>query len=314
MIGEDTVVATETQNYEIRDDRFRQSIILDERIEPIWTGGRWTEGPVYSPAYHCLYWSDIPNDRRLRWDELTGSVGDFRSGLGCYTNGSTLDREGRIVACEHGTRSVTRIEHDGSVLSLASRYQGKRFNSPNDVVVRSDGSIWFTDPAYGIESDYEGFQAEAELDGEHVYRLDPSSGECVRVADDFTCPNGLAFSLDEQVLYIADSGATRDPNGARHIRTFAVNSNGSLSGGEVFAECENGVFDGFRLDNQGRIWTSAKDGVHCLHPDGSLIGKIFIPEEVSNLCFGGPKLNRLFITASSSVYSVLLPTTGHATF
>ncbi|MEM9472553.1 MAG: SMP-30/gluconolactonase/LRE family protein [Pseudomonadota bacterium] len=301
------------QRYEIRDDRFRRSIKLDEPIEQLWTGGRWTEGPVYSPAFRCLLWSDIPNDRRLRWDELSGAVGDMRSGLGCYTNGSTLDREGRVVACEHGTRSVTRIEHDGSVTTLATHYKGKRFNSPNDVVVRSDGSIWFTDPAYGIESDYEGFQAEPELDGEHVYRIDAATGDCIRVADDFACPNGLAFSLDEQTLYIADSGATRYTSGEHHIRAFAVATDGSLSGGQVFAECECGVFDGFRLDNQGRIWTSAGDGVHCYHNDGTLLGKVFIPEEVSNLCFGGPKLNRLFITASRSVYSVLLATTGHAT-
>lgn len=301
-----------TANYEIRDDRFRRSIKLDEPIEQIWSGGRWTEGPVYSPAFRSLLWSDIPNDRRLRWDELTGSVGDIRSGLGCYTNGSTLDRQGRVVACEHGSRSVVRVEHDGSITTLASHYEGKRLNSPNDVVVRSDDSIWFTDPAYGIESDYEGFQAEPEQDGEHVYRIDLSGGECVRVADDFACPNGLAFSLDEQRLYIADSGATRYASGEHHIRVFDVTTDGELSGGKVFAECECGVFDGFRLDNQGRIWTSARDGVHCYHPDGSLLGKVFIPEEVSNVCFGGPKLNRLFVTASSSVYSVLLATTGRA--
>lgn len=301
---------TKTANYEIRDDRFRRSVKLDEPIEQIWTGGKWTEGPVYSPAYRYLIWSDIPNDRRLKWDELTGAVADIRSGLGCYTNGSTLDRQGRIIACEHGTRSVTRIEHDGSVTTLTSHFQGKRFNSPNDVVVRSDGSIWFSDPAYGIESDYEGFQAEPELDGEHVYRLDPQSGEIRQVTTDFACPNGLAFSLDEQTLYIADSGGTRYASGEHHIRAFAVEPDGSLSGGDVFAECEAGVFDGFRLDNQGRIWTSAQDGVHCYHPDGTLLGKIFVPEEVSNVCFGGPKRNRLFITASTSLYSVLLPTTG----
>jgi gluconolactonase len=305
---------TKTANYEIRDDRFRRSVKLDEPIEQIWTGGKWTEGPVYSPAFRCLIWSDIPNDRRLKWDELTGAVADIRSGLGCYTNGSTLDRQGRIIACEHGTRSVTRLEHDGSVTTLASHFQGKRFNSPNDVVVRSDGSIWFSDPAYGIESDYEGFQAEPELDGEHVYRLDPRTGEIRQVTTDFACPNGLAFSLDEQTLYIADSGGTRYASGEHHIRAFAVEPDGSLSGGEVFAECEAGVFDGFRLDNQGRIWTSAQDGVHCYHPDGTLLGKIFVPEEVSNVCFGGPKRNRLFITASTSLYSVLLPTTGAKTF
>lgn len=301
-------------HYEIRDERFRRSVKLDEPIEQIWTGGRWTEGPVYSPAFRCVIWSDIPNDRRLRWDELTGAVGDIRSGLGCYTNGTTLDREGRVVACEHGTRSVTRIEHDGSVKTLVSHFNGRRFNSPNDVVVHSDGSIWFTDPAYGIESNYEGFQAEAELDGEHVYRFDPDANLTTQVTNDFACPNGLAFSLDEKTLYIADSGGTRYPSGEHHIRAFAVEPGGALSGGEVFAECENGVFDGFRLDNQERIWTSARDGVHCYHPDGALLGKIFVPEEVSNVCFGGPKMNRLFITASTSLYSVLLPTTGRSPF
>lgn len=286
----------ETTLYEIRDERFRRSVKLDEPIEQIWTGGRWTEGPVYSPAFRCVIWSDI------------------RSGLGCYTNGATLDREGRVVACEHGTRSVTRIEHDGSVKTLVSHFNGRRFNSPNDVVVHSDSSIWFTDPAYGIESDYEGFQAETELDGEHVYRFDPDTNLTTQVTNDFACPNGLAFSLDEKTLYIADSGGTRYPSGEHHIRAFAVELGGALSGGEVFAECENGVFDGFRLDNQERIWTSAKDGVHCYHRDGTLLGKIFVPEEVSNVCFGGPKMNRLFITASTSLYSVLLPTTGRSPF
>lgn len=299
-----------TDTYEIRDNRFRRSVKLAEPLQEIWTGGIWTEGPVYSGAYRSLIWSDIPNDRRLRWDELTGAVGDFRSHLGCYTNGSTLDREGRIVACEHGTRTVTRINHDGTVTTLASHYQGKRFNSPNDVVVKSDGSIWFTDPAYGIETDYEGFKAEPEQDGEHVYRIDGKSGAITRVADDFACPNGLAFSPDEKLLYIADSGGTRYPSGEHHIRKFEVSEDGKLSGGKVLAECETGFFDGFRLDDQGRIWTSANDGVHCIHPDGTLIGKIFTPERVSNVCFGGVKRNWLFITASTSVYRVRLATTG----
>lgn len=305
--------------YEILDDRFQRSVKSDEPVEQIWTGGRWTEGPVYAPAFKSLIWSDIPNDRRMRWDETTGAVGTFQSGTGTYTNGATIDRQGRMVSCEHGTRRVVRLEHDGSTSILAERYDGKRFNSPNDVVVKSDLSIWFTDPAYGIESDYEGFEAEAELDGEHVYRICPQTGRCDRVADDFTCPNGLAFSLDETQLYIADSGGTRYPSGEHHIRVFDVATNGRLSGGHlsggrVFAECVNGVFDGFRLDNKGRIWTSARDGVHCYHADGTLLGKVFVPEEVSNLCFGGPKRNRLFITASTSVYSVLVASSGPKLF
>lgn len=296
--------------YEILDERFRRSVKLTEKLDCLWSEGRWTEGPVYIPAYRSVIWSDIPNDRRLRWDEITGAVGVFHGNACAYTNGATLDRQGRIVACEHGNRRVVRWEHDGSCSVLADSYDGKRLNSPNDVVVRSDGTVWFTDPAYGIESDYEGFQAEAEQDGEHVYRIDPQSGEVVRVAEDFACPNGLAFSLDERQLYIADSGGTRYPSGERHIRVFDVTADGSLTGGRVFATCGNGFFDGFRLDTDGRIWTSAGDGVHCYDADGSLIGKILVPERVSNLCFGGLKRNRLFITATSSLYSVLLPTTG----
>ncbi|MCZ6709819.1 MAG: SMP-30/gluconolactonase/LRE family protein [Gammaproteobacteria bacterium] len=301
-------------SFEILDDRFRRCVKTRETVECLWSDGRWTEGPVYSPAFRSLIWSDIPNDRRMRWDEATGTTGVFLSGAGHFTNGSTMDRQGRIVRCEHGTRRVARTEHDGSTTVLADRYQGKRFNSPNDVVVRSDGTIWFTDPAYGIESDYEGFESEAELDGEHVYMLDPASGECRRVADDFVCPNGLAFSLDERKLYIADSGGTRYPSGEHHIREFDVSPDGTLSGGRVFAECSNGFFDGFRLDNKGRIWTSARDGVHCYDPDGTLIGKVFVPETVSNVCFGGLKRNWLFITATTSVYSVLLATSGPKLF
>ncbi len=303
-----------SDNFDVLDDRFRRSVKLDEPIERLWGDGRWTEGPIYSPAFRCLVWSDIPNDRQLRWDEITRSVGVFQSGQGRYTNGGTIDRQGRIVSCEHGTRSVVRTEHDGSRTVVADQYQGQRFNSPNDVVVKSDDSIWFTDPAYGIESDYEGFEAEPEIDGEHVYRIDSQTGDCSRVADDFACPNGLAFSLDESRLYIADSGGTRYESGEHHIRVFDVSPDGRLLGGDVFAECSNGFFDGFRLDNKGRLWTSARDGVHCYDHDATLIGKVFVPEEVSNLCFGGPKRNRLFITASTSVYTVLLATSGPKLF
>lgn len=303
-----------SDTYQILDDRFRRSVQLDEPVERLWTGGKWTEGPVYVPAFRSLIFSDIPNDRRLRWDELTGAVGTYQANTGSYTNGSTLDRQGRMVTCEHGNRRVVRTEHDGSITVLADRYLGKRLNSPNDVVVRSDNSIWFTDPSYGIASDYEGFRSEPEVDGEHVYRIDPRSGNVTRVVDDLACPNGLAFSLDERTLYIADSCGSRYPSGQRHIRKFAVTEDARLSGGEVFAECTSGVFDGFRLDYLGRIWTSALDGIHCYHPDGTLIGKILIPEEVSNLCFGGLKRNRLFITASRSLYTVLLPTSGPKLF
>lgn len=301
-------------DFEILDGRFRNCVKTSAQIEQLWTGGRWTEGPAYFPAGKSLIWSDIPNDRMMRWDETTGEVGVFKGGLDAYANGSTVDRQGRLVSCEHGGRRVIRIEHDGSIAVLIDRYNGKRLNSPNDVVVKSDGSIWFTDPAYGIDSNYEGFQAEPEQDGDYVFRLDPQSGECRIVADDFKRPNGLAFSLDEKKLYIVDSGGTHYPTGEHHMRVFDVGEDGRLSGGEVFATCSNGYFDGFRFDDQGRIWTSATDGIHCLDPGGTLIGKIYVPERVSNVCFGGQKRNRLFITATSSVYAVMLPVNGAKLF
>ncbi|MEM8632527.1 MAG: SMP-30/gluconolactonase/LRE family protein [Pseudomonadota bacterium] len=301
-----------SENYEILDPRFQRLVKTAEPLQELWTGGSWTEGPVWLPAMKSLVWSDIPSDRRLKWDALTDQTVEMRAGEGAYVNGSTLDRQGRIIMCEHGTRTVTRLEHDGGLSVLAESYGGKRLNSPNDVVVRSDGTIWFTDPAYGIESDYEGYAAAREQDGEHVYRIDPD-GTLTRVTDDFVAPNGLAFSLDERQLYIVDSGGSRGTGGPRHIRLFDVQDDLTLKGGEVFATCDAGVFDGFRLDTKGRIWTSAGDGVHCYDPDGSLIGKILVPQEVSNLCFGGYKRNRLFITATSSLYSVLICASGAKT-
>jgi gluconolactonase len=204
---------------------------------------------------------------------------------------------------------VTRTEHDGTITVLADKHEGKRFNSPNDVVVKNDGSIWFTDPSYGILFDYEGGRAESEIGACHVYRIDGQTGMVTMVANDFEKPNGLAFSPDESLLYIADTGVTHKDGGPKHIRRFKVNG-AKLSGGEVFATCTNGLFDGFRLDEMGRIWTSAADGVHCYHQDGTLIGKVKIPELVSNVCWGGPKLNRLFICGTTSLYSVYLAING----
>jgi gluconolactonase len=238
----------------------------------------------------------------LRWDETTGAVGVFRQPAG-YPNGSTLDGLGRLVTCEHGNRRVTRTEHDGSQTVIADRFEGKRFNSPNDVVVASDGSVWFTDPSYGIDSDYEGFRAESEIGACHVYRVDPVTGAVRIAADDFDRPNGLAFSLDERRLYVADTRAN-------HLRVFDVADDGALSGGEVFADCTVGAFDGLRLDDAGRIWVSAGDGVHCYDPDGTLIGKLRVPETVANLAFGGRRRNHLFVCATTSVYAILLSVTG----
>jgi gluconolactonase len=285
------------------DDRFAR-VNGDEWIQRLHTGCRWTEGPAYFPAGRYLVFSDIPNDRVLRWDECTGAVGVFREPAG-FHNGHTVDRQGRLVSCEQGNRRVTRTEHDGSTTVLAETYRGKRFNSPNDVVESADGAIWFTDPSYGIDSDYEGHQAESEIGGCHVYRADPVDGSVTIVADDFSRPNGLAFSLDSSLLYIADT--RQNPS---HIRVFRVEDGKALSGGEIFATSDAGGFDGIRVDAAGRVWAAAHDGLHCFAPDGTRIGKLRIPEVCSNLTFGGPRRNDLFITASSSVYTLRVNFSG----
>ena len=217
---------------------------------------------------------------------------------------------GGSLSCEHGGRRVSRTEFDGTVITIVDSYEGKRLNSPNDVVVKSDDSIWFTDPAYGIESDYEGHRSEMELDGCHVFRVDPATGDMRIVADDFVRPNGIAFSPDERLLYISDTGATHGADGPRHIRRFTVNDDSTLSGGEVFATCTAGFFDGFRLDVEGRVWASAADGVHVYDPDGTMIGKVLVPEVVANVEFGGPKRNHLFICGTTSLYTVKVMTNG----
>ncbi|MBX2884095.1 MAG: SMP-30/gluconolactonase/LRE family protein [Granulosicoccus sp.] len=294
---------------EVIDPSFSACVLGHARVERLWTGARWSEGPVWFAAGRYLLWSDIPNNRMLRWDETSGAVSVFRSPSN-NSNGNTVDRQGRLVSCEHLSRRVTRTEHNASITVLADQFDGKRLNSPNDVVVKSDNSIWFTDPSYGILMDYEGDRAESEQDGCHVYRLDPDSGNLRRVAEDYVKPNGLAFSPDEQHLYIADTGSTHQENGPAHIRMHTVNADGTLDGGAVVADCNAGLFDGFRLDQQGRIWTSAGDGVHCLSAQGQLLGKIQIPEIVGNVCFGGAKLNRLFICGTTSLYSIYLNVNG----
>jgi len=300
----------EGTGYEVLDKRFNDCIVGHARVERLWTGARWSEGPAWFAAGRYLVWSDIPNNRMMRFDECDGSVSVFRQPSN-NSNGNTVDRQGRLVSCEHLARRVTRTEHDGSITVLADKFHGKRFNSPNDVVVKSDGSIWFTDPPYGILFDYEGGKATNELDACHVYRIDGASAEVTLVADDFEKPNGLAFSPDEKHLYIADTGITHNEAGPKHIRKFDVKPDGkSLGASHVFAECTTGLFDGFRVDSDGRIWTSAADGVHCYLADGTLIGKILIPELVSNVCFGGPRLNRLFICGTTSLYSIYLGING----
>jgi gluconolactonase len=287
--------------FEVLDDRFT-GYGGDAYLTRLHTGGRWLEGPAYFAAGRYLVFSDIPNDQMLRYDETTGAVGVFRAPSG-YCNGNTVDRRGRLVTCEHGNRRVTRTEPDGSVTVLADRYQGKRLNSPNDVVERADGSIWFTDPSYGIDSDYEGYHGESEIGACNVYRIDPASGEVRLVAGDFVRPNGLAFTLDERQLYIVDTRR-------EHIRLFDVTDQGTLERGDVFATCTAGSFDGMRLDHRGNVWVAAHDGVHVFAPDGTLVGKLLVPEVVSNLTFGGPRRNDLFVTATSSVYTLRVNVTA----
>jgi len=286
---------------EVLDERF-QFFGGDHVLERLYAGCRWTEGPAYFPAGRYLVWSDIPNDRLMRWDETTGATGVFRQPSG-FANGHTVDRQGRLLSCEHGNRRVTRTEFSGSITVLADAYQGKRLNSPNDIVERADGSVWFTDPAYGIDSDYEGHQATSEIGACHVYRIDPSTGQVTIVADDFDRPNGLAFSADERQLYITDSER-------HHIRVFTVTDDSRLEGGAVFATCGVGTFDGIRLDSAGRIWAAAGDGLHCIDTDGTLIGKLKVPETVANLVFGGAQRNQLFICGTTSLYSIRVNVTG----
>ena len=295
-------------DYEYYDKRFRQLTVPIAKVATLYDGCLWAEGPVWFADQGHLVWSDIPNNRLLRWTPDLG-VGVFRADAN-YTNGNTRDREGRLVSCEHGGRRVTRTEPDGSLTVLASHFRGRRLNSPNDVVVKSDGSIWFTDPNYGIMSDYEGYKADSEQDGCFVYRVDPASGEVTVVADDFVKPNGLAFSPDESKLYIADSGFSHVPDAPHHIRVFDVGADNRPHNGRVFAEVSPGVPDGFRFDSEGNLWTSTQDGVLCLGPTGKPLGKIRIPTMVSNLCFGGPRRNRLFITATDRLFAVYVGATG----
>ena len=296
---------------EVIDKRFYRYAIHNAHVDHLWTGARWTEGPVYVPAGRYLLFSDIPNDRTLRYDELTDSVSVFEDPA-LNQNGHCLDIEGRVVSCEHRGRAVSRIGHDGRREVLADSFEGKRLNSPNDVVAKSDGSIWFTDPTYGIDSDYEGDAAESEIGSSDVYRIGPD-GSIAAVVTDMVRPNGLAFSPDESILYIADTGVSH--KGAAcppDIRAYPMAPDGLAPVGdhETFATCTDGVFDGFRVDRLGNIWSSAGDGVHCFDPDGTLIGKIRIPEVVANVEFGGLKRNRLYICGTTGLYAMYVNTSA----
>jgi gluconolactonase len=272
------------------DERFKSCFVGHARVERLWSGSRWAEGPAWFAACRYLVWSDIPNNRILRWDETDGSVSVFREPSN-NSNGNAVDLEGRLVTCEHLTRRITRTEHDGSVTVLCDRFAGKRLNSPNDLVVKADGSIWFTDPTYGI---------------------DTQTGATRQMTSDFVRPNGIAFSPDERLLYVVDTGVTHVADGPRHIRRFQVMPDQTLAGGDVFATCTAGLFDGIRVDRQGRVWAAAADGIHCHDPDGTLIGKVLIPETCANFTFAGAKRNRLMICGTTSLYSVFLTCNGAA--
>lgn len=294
------------------DERFTDLLLKDAWLERVFTGSIWAEGPVYFREGDYVLWSDIPNNRMLRWSPVDGpSV--FREPSN-FTNGHTLDRQGRLVSCEHGGRCVSRTEKDGTYQVLVDRFEGHRLNSPNDVVVKSDGSIWFTDPPYGILSDWEGFAGNQEYGNCNVFRLDPQTDALTVVTSQFAKPNGLAFSPDESILYIADTAASHDPQGQRDIWAFDVAADGkTVDRGRRFAVCDAGLFDGFRVDTRGNIWTSARDGVHVYtpEPEAKKIGMIKIPERaVANVVFGGPSGNILYIAATTSLYRLELGIDG----
>ena len=289
-------------HYDQRDPRFRALIHPNAQLRQIGSGFEWAEGPAWFPAAQMLLFSDIPAHRMMRWTAETG-CSIFREDSG-YSNGNTRDRQGRLVTCHHGLRAVTRTEADGSLTTIASHADGKRLNSPNDVVVKSDGSIWFTDPTYGILSDLEGYKADPEQPGSHVWRIAPQGGAPRAVITDFTQPNGLCFSPDESLLYVAESGSSHDAEVPPVIRVFDLLADGSVGPGRDFAMVDRGLPDGIRCDGAGNIWSSAAEGVQVFAPDGTLLGKILVPEVVSNLCFGGPRGNRLFITATTSLYTL----------
>jgi len=295
--------------FEVLDPRFRRLILPIVWLERLAGDQRWAEGPVWFADMRCLLWSDIPNNRMMRWCEESGAVTVFRADSN-FANGNTRDRAGRLVTCEHRTRRLTRTEADGSITVLADRFEGRRLNAPNDVVVRSDGTIWFTDPTFGIEALYEGAKAEPEQAACNVFRLDPSSNVLSVATAGLRRPNGLAFSPDERFLYVADSGFNARPDWPHEIRRFAVAADGDLADETMFAVVTPPIPDGIRVDAAGNVWSSAGDGVHCYAPDGALIGKIRVPEKVGNLTFGGRDRNRLFICGHTSIYSIFLNTEG----
>jgi len=296
----------------IVDESFAKYRLNLAGVERIAHGYRWAEGPVWFGDGRFLLWSDIPNNRIVKWEEETGAVSVFRKPSN-FANGNTRDRQGRLVTCEHGGRRVSRTEYDGTITVIADRYQGKPLNSPNDVVVKSDGSVWFTDPPFGLLGYYEGYLAKQELPT-HVYRVDGATGELTVVADDVNCPNGLAFSPNESILYVIESRST-----PRNVLAYDVVDGGRrIANRRTLIAAGPGTPDGMRCDIDGNLWCGwgmgdpALDGVAIFNPDGRLIGRIDLPERCANLCFGGTYRNRLFMASSKSVYALYVNTQGAA--
>ena len=294
--------------FDIRRRRFEHYVLPNAPLVKLAEGFRWIEGPVWIGDADCLLFQDLPNNRTMRWSETEGlSVYRYPSD---FANGQYRDQQGRLIACSHHGRCIYRTEHDGSVITLVNRHDGKRLNAPNDVVVKSDGTIWFSDPYYGILNDYEGGRQKPEQPPA-LYRFDPASGDIRVMAGDFDGPNGLAFSPDESLLYVAETGDQSKPDPKQYIRVFNVLEGGrKLAGGDIFHKVEPGYADGFRVDEHGNLWSSAGDGVHCISPDGELLGKILVPYKVSNLCFGERHKNRLFIGGSHTLYSIFVNVRG----
>lgn len=297
------------------DPRFKKYIVGTTEIRRLWTGAEWTEGPVYFGDTHSVIFSDVPNNRLMRYDEVTGQTTLFRYPSN-EANGNTRDRQGRLVSCEQRTRRITRTEYDGSITVLADHYRGKRLNSPNGVVVKSDGTVWFTDPTYGIEGDHEGWRAKSELPGS-VYRFDPPSGTLTAVADDYKQPNAICFSPDEKQLYVSETSAPPS-----YICVYDVRDDGKLARARVLhdlADTHGGIADDIRVDEDGNLWCAGGwspnrnfNGVSVFAPDGSPIGRIVLPEVAANLCFGGYEhyRSRLYICASTSLYAVYVGVRG----
>lgn len=295
------------QGIEIHDPRFAHYVLANASLDELAGDFRWLEGLVWMGDAGCLLFQDLPRNRTMRWIEDAG-VSVYRA-PSHYANGQCRDREGRLISCSHRNRCLYRTEYDGSLTMLVDRHAGKRLNAPNDVTVKSDGTIWFTDPLYGIQNDYEGGRQHSEQPPA-LYRFDPRSGRIDSMADDFDGPNGLVFSPDERRLYVSETGDQTGDHPRQYIRVFDVAADGALHAGDLFHKIDPGYADGMTVDEDGNLWSSAADGVHCIAPDGHLMGKVNVPYRVSNLTFGGPMRNRLFIAGSHTLYAIFLNRRG----